>query len=54
MYAHIKKQVEKPQMPGSGFTLDQIMHLRISFHTLASTKTSSYISSQNGHRRRRL
>ena len=32
MFAHIKAQVENPQMSESGFTLDQIMHLHINFH----------------------
>ena len=34
---HIKTQVENPQIPGRGFTLDQIMYLHISFHELALT-----------------
>ena len=37
MFEHIKTQVENPQMPESGFTLDQIMHLHINFHRLALT-----------------
>ena len=35
MFAHIKTQVENPQMPESGFMLDQIMHLYINFRKLA-------------------
>ena len=37
MFAYIKTQVENPQMPESGFTLDQIMHLHINFHRLTLT-----------------
>ena len=43
MVAHIKTQVENPQMPESGFTLDKIMHLYINFHRLALTRGSSFI-----------
>ena len=43
MLAHIKKQVENPQMPKSGFTLHKTMHLYINFHRLALTRSSSYI-----------
>ena len=32
MFAHIKTQIENPALPESGFTLDSIMHLDISFH----------------------
>ena len=42
MLAHIKTQVENPRMPGSGFSLDKIMHLYINFHRLALTRGSSY------------
>ena len=42
MLAHIKTQVENPQMPESGFTLDKIMHLYINFHRLALTRSSFY------------
>ena len=40
--AHIKIQVENPQMTESGFKLDKIMHLYINFHRLALTWGSSY------------
>ena len=40
MLAHIKTQVENPQMPESGFSLDKIMHLYIIFHKLALTQDS--------------
>ena len=43
MLAHMKKQVENPQMSESGFSLDKIMHLHINFHRLALTRGSSYI-----------
>ena len=43
MLAHIKTQTENPRMPESRFTLDQIMHLNINFHTLALTRGTSYI-----------
>ena len=43
MLAHIKTQVENPQMPERGFALDRIMHLYINFHRLALTRGSSYI-----------
>ena len=35
IFAHIKTQVGNPQMPESGFMLDQIMHLYINFCKLA-------------------
>ena len=40
--AHIKIQVENPQMTESGFKLDKIMHLDINFHRQALTWGSSY------------
>ena len=40
--AHIKIQVENPQMTESGFKLDKIMHLYINFHRQALTWGSSY------------
>ena len=43
MFAYIKTQVENPQMPESGFTLDQIMHLHINFHRLTLTRGISYM-----------
>lgn len=43
MFAHIKMQVEKPQMAESGFTADQIMHLYKIFHKLWLTQGNSYI-----------
>ena len=42
MLAHIKTQVENPQMPESGFTLDKTMHLYINFHRLVLTRSGSY------------
>ena len=42
MLAHIKTQVENPNFPESGFSLDKIMHLYINFHRLALTRGSSY------------
>ena len=42
MLAHIKTQVENPQMPESGFTLDKTMHLYINFHRLVLTRGGSY------------
>ena len=43
MFAHIKTQVENPQMSRRGFELDQTMHLHSNFHKLALTRGSSYI-----------
>ena len=43
MFAHIKTQVENPQIPESSFTLDQIIHLHINFYRLVLTRGSSYI-----------
>ena len=42
MLACIKAQTENPKFPGSGFTLDKIMHLYTNFHWLAFTRGSSY------------
>ena len=42
MNAYIKAQTENPKFPGSGFTLDKIMHLYTNFHWLAFTRGSSY------------
>ena len=42
MLAHIKTQVENPQMRESGFTLDKTMHLYINFHRLVLTRGGSY------------
>ena len=42
MFAHIKAQVENPQMPASGFTLHQIMYLHTNFHKLVLTRGKSY------------
>ena len=42
MFAHIKTQVKNPRMPESGFSLDKIMHLYISFHRLVLTRGRSY------------
>ena len=38
-----KTGIENPALPKSGFTLDSIMHLDISFHELQLTRGSSYI-----------
>ena len=35
MFSYTKTQVENPRMPGSGFTLDKIIHLNINFHRVA-------------------
>ena len=35
MLAYIRTQTENPKFPGSGFSLDEIMHLYIDFHRLA-------------------
>ena len=43
MFAYIKTGIENPALPKSGFTLDSIMHLDISFHELQLTQGSSYI-----------
>ena len=43
MFAYIKTQTENPKFPKSGFTLDSIIHLDISFHELQLTRGSSYI-----------
>ena len=40
MFAYIKTQTENPKFPKSGFTLDSIMHLDISFHKLQLTRGS--------------
>ena len=42
MLTYINTQVENPQMPESGFSLDKIMHLYINFHRLTLTRGSSY------------
>ena len=43
MFGYIKTGIENPALPKSGFTLDSIMHLDISFHELQLTRGSSYI-----------
>ena len=43
MLAYIETQVENPRKPGSGFTLDKIMHLFINFHRRVLTRGGSYI-----------
>ena len=43
MLAYIKTETKNPKFPGSGFTLDKIMHLYINFHGLALTGGGSYI-----------
>ena len=42
MFTYIKTQIENPALPKSGFTLDSIMHLDISFHELQLTRGSTY------------
>ena len=44
MFTYIKTQTENPALPKSGFTLDSIMHLDISFHELQLTRGSTYIN----------
>ena len=44
MFTYIKTQIENPALPKSGFTLDSIMHLDISFHELQLTRGSTYIN----------
>lgn len=41
MFTHIKKHVEYPALPQSGFTIDRILHM--DFHKLRLTRGSSYI-----------
>ena len=41
MLTYIKTQVESSRMPGSGFSLDKIMHLYINFHRLPLTRGCS-------------
>ena len=48
MLSHIKTKIENPRMPESVFMPDKIIHLNINFHSLALTRGSSYLSSQNG------
>ena len=48
MFAHIKTQVENPQIPGSGFMLDQIKHVHTSIYNLKYRASNFYIFSQNG------
>ena len=43
MLEYIKSQTENPKLPESGFTLDKVMHLYISFHRLVLTRGGSYI-----------
>ena len=43
MFTYIKTGIENPALPKSGFTMDSIMHLDISFHELQLIKGSSYI-----------
>ena len=43
MFAYIKTQIKNPALPNSGFALDSIMQLHISFHELQLTRGSSYI-----------
>ena len=42
MFAYIKAQTENPKFSESGFTLDKITHLYISFHRLVLTQGNSY------------
>ena len=41
IFSYLKKQIENPALLKSGFTLDSIMHLEISFHQLQLTRGSS-------------
>ena len=43
MLLHIKAQVKNPQIPESSSTLDQTMHLQVSFNKLVLTWGSFYI-----------
>ena len=43
MFAHMKKQIENPSLPKSGFVLDKILYMDVDFHKLKATKGSSYI-----------
>lgn len=43
MFAHVKTQTKNPALPGSGFSIDRIMHLDIDFHQLELTHGGSYI-----------
>ena len=46
MFAYIKRKIENPALPKSGFTLDIKMHLDISFHKSQLTQESSYIETK--------
>ena len=41
---HMKRQVENPALPRSGFTVHSIVYLDIDFHKLNLTRGSSYIT----------
>ena len=39
----MKKQIENPALPSSGFVLDRVLYIDIDFHKLKLTRGSSYI-----------
>ena len=43
MFIHMKKQIEHPAFPESGFVLEKILYLDISFSKLILTRGSSYL-----------
>ena len=43
MFNHMKKQIENPALPSSGFVLDHVLYIDIDFHKLKLTRGSSYI-----------
>ena len=43
MFNHMKKQIENPALPSSGFVLDRVLYIDIDFHKLKLTRGSSYI-----------
>ena len=47
MLAYIKAQTENPKFLESGFTLDKIMHLEITFHRLVLIQVRKWSKSKN-------
>ena len=43
MFIDMKKQIEHPALPESGFVIEKILYLDISFSKLILTRGSSYI-----------
>ena len=43
MFIHMKKQIEHPALPESGFVIEKILYLDISFSKLILTRGSSYL-----------